>query len=201
MKSGGESYLSIIERMVQHPAQLNWEAAPCREGKARSTMPQIPHGAQPRYAGMKKRRTILPWLSRVAEDQTTLPDTNKGAETVQDVALARIACMPPKATQSGKPIYNSDIPYKYPACVRLESLGASSDTLIGLRQWDAPEVISEQEILFGEDRSAALGIISAWRAKACTAAHVAFDVIKKTEQGIFLSKLYWNKQAADYPFD
>ncbi|KAJ8070293.1 hypothetical protein OCU04_000675 [Sclerotinia nivalis] len=114
---------------------------------------------------MKKRRTILPWLSRVAEDQTTLPNTNKGAGTVQDDALARIACMPPKSTQSGKPISNSYIPYKFPAC---ESLGALSDALIGLRQWDAPEVISEQEILFGEDRSAVLDFILAWRAKAYT---------------------------------
>ncbi|CAD6448151.1 df26889f-7eb2-456f-a59f-8e900f60c752 [Sclerotinia trifoliorum] len=134
-------------------AQLKWEAAPCRKGEARFTMPQIP------------------------------PALNLGAGTDQDGALARISCMPPKATQSGKPIYNSYIPYKFPACVRLESLGALSDALIGLRQSAAPE------------------LILTWRAKAYTTAHAPFDVIKKTEQGIFQSKSYWNKQAADYPFD
>ncbi|KAF7947563.1 hypothetical protein EAE96_008648 [Botrytis aclada] len=172
--------------------RLNWETVPCFHGEARFTMPQIPHGAQPRYPNMSKRRTILPWMSRVAEDQTTLPNTDHGAGTVQDVALARVACMPPKATQSGNPISNSYIPYRFPGCVRLDSLGPLSDALLGLRRWDAPEVIEEQEILFGEDRVRAREFIQGWRENATKAAKKAFEIGKKTEMRVFGSDSYWN---------
>ncbi|TGO23509.1 hypothetical protein BPAE_0130g00270 [Botrytis paeoniae] len=172
--------------------RLNWETVPCLHGEARFTMPQIPHGAQPRYPDMPKRRTILPWMSRVAEDHTTLPNTDLGAGTVQDVTLARVACMPPKATQSGKPIFNSHIPYRFPGCVRLGSLGALSDVLLGLRRWDAPEVVEEQEILFGEDRERAREFIEEWRENATRAAQKAFEIGKKTEMRVFGSNSYWN---------
>ncbi|KAF7882061.1 hypothetical protein EAF00_011577 [Botryotinia globosa] len=174
--------------------RLNWETVPCLHGEARFTMPQIPHGAQPRYPDMPKRRTILPWMSRVAEDHMTLPNTDHGAGTVQDVALARVACMPPKATQSGQPIFNSHIPYRFPGCVRLDSLGALSDALLGLRRWDAPEVVEEQEILFGEDRVRAREFIDEWRDNATRAAKKAFEIGKKTEMRIFGSDSYWNDE-------
>ncbi|KAF7854496.1 uncharacterized protein EAF02_011671 [Botrytis sinoallii] len=174
--------------------RLNWETVPCLHGEARFTMPQIPHGAQPRYPGVPKRRTILPWMSRVAEDHMTLPNTDYGAGTVQDVTLARVACMPPKATQSGKPIFNSRIPYRFPGCVRLDSLGALSDALLGLRRWDAPEVVEEQEILFGEDRERARKFIEEWRENATRAAKKAFEIGKKTEMRIFGPDSYWNNK-------
>ncbi|KAK6591414.1 hypothetical protein H4I96_12385 [Botrytis cinerea] len=135
---------------------MNWEPAPCQQGDARLTMPQIPHGALPRYPNMKPRRCIFTWLTRINSDQATLASTEAGAGTAQDIALARIACTRPKTTPAGKHINNSKLPYKFPACVRLASLGAISDALIGLRQWDAPEVIAEQEILFGNDKAKAL---------------------------------------------
>lgn len=172
--------------------RLNWETVPCLHGEARFTMPQIPHGAQPRYPDMPKRRTVLPWLSRVAEDHITLPNTDNGAGTVQDVTLARVACMPPKATQSGKPIFNSHIPYRFPGCVRMDSLGALSDALLGLRRWDAPEVVEEQEILFGEDRERAREFIGVWRENATRAVRKAFEIGKKTEIRVFGSDSYWN---------
>ncbi|KAM0165182.1 hypothetical protein ACHAQE_002538 [Botrytis cinerea] len=175
-------------------SRLNWETVPCLHGEARFTMPQTPHGAQPRYPDMPRRRTILPWMSRVAEDHTTLPNTDYGAGTVQDVTLARVACMPPKATQSGKPIFNSQIPYRFPGCVRLDSLGALSDALLGLRRWDAPEVVEEQEILFGEDRERAREFIGEWRENATRAVKKAFEIGKKTEIRVFGSDSYWNNK-------
>ncbi|CAD6445018.1 2bca6c04-8f04-41e0-aee5-66ac8ece6d87 [Sclerotinia trifoliorum] len=96
-------------------------------------MIQIPHSAFPRYIDMPKRRCILTWLSRIGEDKSTLPNTGRGASTVQDITLTRIACTRPKTTPSGKPINNANIPFRFPACVRLRQLGALSDALIGLR--------------------------------------------------------------------
>ncbi|KAK6591454.1 hypothetical protein H4I96_12364 [Botrytis cinerea] len=75
---------------------MNWEPAPCQQGDARLTMPQIPHGALPRYPNMKPRRCIFTWLTRINSDQATLASTEAGAGTAQDIALARIACTRPK---------------------------------------------------------------------------------------------------------
>ncbi|ESZ93185.1 hypothetical protein SBOR_6417 [Sclerotinia borealis F-4128] len=192
-------HVTRVKSLASSP--LSWEVVPCRQGDARITMPQLPHGAQPRFSGMSRRRCVLPWLTRVDNDHSTLPNTPEGAGTAQDIALARIACVHPKATPSGKSINNSKVPYRFPACVRLESLGALSDALIGLRNWDAPEVILEQEVLFGEDKMAALRYILAWRKRAYAAAHTAFEIIKQAEQDTFKSKSFWNKDAADYPFE
>ncbi|THV45462.1 hypothetical protein BGAL_0486g00080 [Botrytis galanthina] len=170
---------------------MKWEPVPCRQGEARITMPQIPHGAYPRYPGMKRRRCVFTWLTKINADQKSLANTMEGAGTAQDITLARVSCTRPKTTPAGKHINNSKLPYKFPACVRLASLGAISDALIGLRLWDAPEVIAEQEVLFGNDKTKALQYIMNWRQQAYTAAHEAFHIISKTEQEIFKGKSYW----------
>jgi hypothetical protein len=109
---------------------LNWKVVPCKEGDARLTMPQIPHGALPGYKGLKPRRCVLTWLSMVGEDKETLPNTHRGAATAQEILLARVACTRPKTGPSGHASQNFNLPYRFPACVRMASLGALSDALL-----------------------------------------------------------------------
>ncbi|KAB8303955.1 hypothetical protein EYC80_005313 [Monilinia laxa] len=196
----GERKSGAVTR-IPPSAGLNWEPVPCKRGEARLTMPQIPHGAYPRYEGMERRRCVLTWLSKVDDNHTTLPNTERGAGTVGDLILSRVACTAPKTGPSGKFTLNANLPYRFPACVRLGSLGALSDVLLGFRHWDSPEFIAEQELLFHEDKSIALQFILDWRQNAYSIACESFRIIKDAEQHIFQTKSFWNSAGIEYPFE
>ena len=61
----------------------------------------------------------------------------------------------PDLSPSEKPNIYTKTPYAFSFAVRVNGLGALSDTLLGQRKWTDPQVLRERNIILDNNRAAA----------------------------------------------
>jgi len=166
---------------------VDWKRVPCRRGEVRVTLPHLPHGSDGPSTGI--RRTMLPWFVGVQDDQETLDVVEGG--TWSDLSTAHRDLVSPKATPSGLANRYGAIPYRFPAAVEINGLGALSDALVCRRRWDSPLVLRDRDLLLGNDRSKAVLYVRQWRALAEKVAIDAFEAVKEAEEEAFGEKSYF----------
>ncbi|MCJ1396607.1 hypothetical protein MMC18_009498 [Xylographa bjoerkii] len=151
---------------------------PCTKGTARITMPEILHGSTMNN-GQVRRRTILPWFVGLRDDGQTLD--NEESENWADLATAHAGHTACKLTPSGLANRFGPIPYRFPASTQLNLDSPVSNALICQTHWDDPAVQLQANVLLGENRQAAKGIITKHRFKALRAFKEKFAVVKAAE--------------------
>ena len=181
-----------ITKEVLSPQDLKtlktqWEKVPCKALQVRVSMPHLPHGAI--GPSQRVRRTMLPWFVGIAPNHEALEGKEGGKWS--ELSEAHRDMVAPPRTPSGLANKYAIIPYRFPASVRLQGLGPVSDALVGQRKWTDPEVIQEQQIIFGNPDGARLHL-QKWRKNAYSVASKAWETIQRMEEQAFREKSYYN---------
>lgn len=96
--------------------------------------------------------------------------------------------LPSSSSLSGHTIRYRTIPYRFPACVRVDGLGPISDALVG-RKWTEYEVQRDVAILFGDDYHATKQYVDNWRFKVLERVRELWETVKEAE------KLYYGENS------
>lgn len=157
--------------------ETDYTRVPCKTGDVRLTLPMIPHGST--GPATIQRRTVMPRFGVVSEDHEHLETGAAESSKWEDIAAS-----------------NRDMklaPYSFPATVQLTGLGAISDALLGRIRWDEWSVITELDVLFGENRSAAHRWIQCWRKQAARQFVRAFQAMISAENMAYGGFSYFSR--------
>ncbi|KAF2160032.1 hypothetical protein M409DRAFT_29484 [Zasmidium cellare ATCC 36951] len=153
-------------------------------------MPHLPHGAQ---AQKRARTTLFPWYVKVDPDGDALEIPGSGSWT--DLNKSHRDLVAPHATPSGFPNMYGKIQSRFPAAVKMPSLGPLCDALIAQRRWSDPSVVKEcrevLEMICEDDPSRWMAYVEAWRKKAAEAVHECWKLVEQLEEEAYPDKGYF----------
>lgn len=167
--------------------KTKWTPVPCKALQVRITQPHLPHGAK--GPAKRTRRTILPWFIGLQKDLHTLEVTEAG--TFDQLSTAHRDLTSGPRSPSGHPNTYGDIPFAFPAAVRLTGMGAVSDSLVAQLKHDNLLVVSEKRLLLHGTPAQRDQYVADWRRAAVSKIVVLFEQVKEFEKQSFAEKSYW----------
>ena len=132
------------------------EPFPCPAFGIRITLPTVIHGSSSKATMI--RRVIYPWFTAIQADHETLE--MPGQHTWSELSAYHRDLEAPEHGVAGEKVTKDRPPYRFPGAIKLESVSAISDALVGRRRYTDPEVLYELDILFGSDTAASMALVT-----------------------------------------
>jgi len=179
------TYIRNITSEIWTPEDIakygDWTSVPCRAGEARFTLPTISHGAEPTTC--LRRRTILPWFIGLQDDLESLELVESGNWTMLSQSHRSLTSMGLSAT-GWSSIYGTT-PYRFPAAVELDGIGALSSALVCRRSWASPSVLADRDLLLGSNIQDIRKYVEYWRKRAKRLFLRAFSQLENAKKRVF----------------
>lgn len=167
----------------------SFEGVICKTGDVRLTLPVIPHGST--GPTTRLRRTMMPWFGVVCEDHERMETAEAGTWSEISDAHRDMRLSPRKPSgESSQKRAVRDLP-SFPGVSHLTGLGDLSDALLGRIKWSEWSVITELNVLFGEDRAAAHRWVAKWRLRASRQFMEGFTRIVAAERSAYGSRSFF----------
>ena len=181
------SDVNLTKEDLKEFGNVKWTSVPCKALQARITQPHLPHGAK--GPAKRVRRTMLPWFVGLQKDLHHLEIHEGGS--FEELSAAHRDLVSGEKTPSGLANNYGDIPYAFPAAVKLDGLGALSDALVGRIRHDNVAVLKEKRTLLkGTDKERNEYLVT-WRKKAVEKVVKAFAVVVEFEKEAFGSRSFF----------